>query len=266
MATRAINLHRPWFNHGPDAISIRTQDDIRAAALCLEDKVRSEALRIVAWPDLSTLARMLDEEERPLDAEVFGWSGEELAAWRNLDKTMQSPLLRAARTAEGPFWANSHAIHGRAANGGFDQIDLDQFAAFTPVRAAIVIPVHLPFGQIGAAILASNDPAKNTLAFEFLRAVETLAPAIAGFISDYVAINRDDRFMPKSCVLSSREIECLSWIAHGKTDHEISIILGCSHAGVRYHITRTCAKLNAMNRTHAVFRAVQLGYISLAPS
>lgn len=269
MATRALDLHQAsqhaWFPHRAESTSTRPAQDIRAAAWSLEDMVRTEGLRIMAWHDLSTLARMVDEKNQPLDTTVFGWSEQELAAWHGCAKAMHSPLLSGARVAGEPFWANGRAIHARIGSRALGRINLDDFDELTSVRAAIVIPVQLPFGQIGAAILSSSDPAKFHLAKEFARARETLVPSITRFLSDYAAINRDDRFLPDYCPLSSREIECLTWVAHGKTDHEISIILGRSHAGVRYHITRTCAKLDAVNRTHAVFRAVQLGYISLTP-
>jgi DNA-binding CsgD family transcriptional regulator len=53
----------------------------------------------------------------------------------------------------------------------------------------------------------------------------------------------------------------LRWAALGKTDHEIGIILGCSHAGVRYHLSRACISLGTINRAQSVFRACQLGYL-----
>ena len=52
--------------------------------------------------------------------------------------------------------------------------------------------------------------------------------------------------------------------AIGKTDKEISLILALSHATVRYHIQRAGEKLNAVNRSQAVFKAGQLGYLGAA--
>ena len=50
----------------------------------------------------------------------------------------------------------------------------------------------------------------------------------------------------------------------GKTDLEISMIMSRSRATVRFHIHNASMKLNAVNRSQTVFKAAQLGYISLA--
>jgi len=62
--------------------------------------------------------------------------------------------------------------------------------------------------------------------------------------------------------LSKREVECLRWAAIGKTDFEISMIMGVSHATVRFHLRNAAAKLNAVNRGQTLFKAAQLGFIS----
>ncbi|MEY4240261.1 MAG: hypothetical protein RL339_2862, partial [Pseudomonadota bacterium] len=47
----------------------------------------------------------------------------------------------------------------------------------------------------------------------------------------------------------------------GKTDKEISMILGRSHATIRYHIHRAGEKLDSVNRAQTIFKAGQLGYL-----
>ena len=63
--------------------------------------------------------------------------------------------------------------------------------------------------------------------------------------------------------LSKRENECLRWAAVGKTDSEIALILSRSCATIRFHIHNAALKLNAVNRSQAVFKAGQLGYLGL---
>jgi DNA-binding CsgD family transcriptional regulator len=144
-----------------------------------------------------------------------------------------------------------------------DQIDLIELEHGPGPRSAIVIPVHMPLGQIGAAILTPLDPESEDLSLALARCADSLAPAIWRFVTGYATACRDERYLPTDSLLTAREIECLNWVAHGKTDFEISIILGCSHAGVRYHVTRACAKLGAVNRAQSVFRAAQLGYLGV---
>lgn len=56
--------------------------------------------------------------------------------------------------------------------------------------------------------------------------------------------------------LTPRESDCLSYVAEGKTDWEISVILGIAEATARFHIDNGRRKLGAVNRSQAVARLV----------
>ena len=58
--------------------------------------------------------------------------------------------------------------------------------------------------------------------------------------------------------LSTRELECLSWCAQGKTIEETSSILGLSMGTVRVYLKRAKSKLNAVSGAHAVAKATYL--------
>lgn len=62
--------------------------------------------------------------------------------------------------------------------------------------------------------------------------------------------------------LTAREQEVLSWIAVGKTDWEISVILGVSEKAIAKYVLNARAKLGAMNRAHAVAEAFRRGLIN----
>ncbi|MEW5686146.1 MAG: helix-turn-helix domain-containing protein [Pseudomonadota bacterium] len=57
--------------------------------------------------------------------------------------------------------------------------------------------------------------------------------------------------------LTPREQDALSWVAEGKSDWEISVILGLSEATVRFHVDNARRKLGAVNRAHAVARLLR---------
>lgn len=59
-------------------------------------------------------------------------------------------------------------------------------------------------------------------------------------------------------MLSPREFDCLLWAGEGKTDWEISIILGISRSTVAKHIASAREKLDAVNKTHAIAIAMRL--------
>lgn len=62
--------------------------------------------------------------------------------------------------------------------------------------------------------------------------------------------------------LTQRETECLKWAAEGKSEWEISQILGISEHTSEKHLLNAKRKLGAVNRVHAVAEAIRLGYIS----
>ncbi len=62
--------------------------------------------------------------------------------------------------------------------------------------------------------------------------------------------------------LSRREIQCLQWSADGKTSWEIAQILVLSERTIVFHLSNAAQKLGAINRRHAVARAMALGLIS----
>jgi len=71
---------------------------------------------------------------------------------------------------------------------------------------------------------------------------------------------KKDHELAKS--LTSREVECLHWMAAGKTSGEIAIILAISESTVNFHLKNTLTKLNSNNRVQAVAKAVYGGIIS----
>lgn len=56
--------------------------------------------------------------------------------------------------------------------------------------------------------------------------------------------------------LTDREKEILSWLMEGKSSWDIGQILSISERTVKFHVNNICIKLNAVNRTHAVAKAI----------
>lgn len=63
--------------------------------------------------------------------------------------------------------------------------------------------------------------------------------------------------------LTSRERECLSWVAEGKSSWEISRIISCSERTVNFHVGNVIQKLNVANRSQAAAKALAGGLIGL---
>ena len=54
--------------------------------------------------------------------------------------------------------------------------------------------------------------------------------------------------------LTDRERDAVAWVAEGKSDWEISMILGVSESTIRFHVDNARKKLGAVNRAQAVAR------------
>lgn len=67
-----------------------------------------------------------------------------------------------------------------------------------------------------------------------------------------------------SAALSARERESLQWASVGKSTWETSVILGISERSVKFYLDQARHKLNCVNKTHAVAKAMALGLIRSA--
>jgi DNA-binding CsgD family transcriptional regulator len=67
----------------------------------------------------------------------------------------------------------------------------------------------------------------------------------------------------EALVVSARELDCLRWIAAGKSAWESSVILGISERTVRFHLNSAREKLNCTTTTQAVAKVVAQQLISL---
>lgn len=91
------------------------------------------------------------------------------------------------------------------------------------------------------------QPTLVSLAVRLLRA-SPVGPG-QGQLSRPVA--RVKRSIPANNLLTARETEVWMWMAQGKTNAEISVILGCARATVKNHAERILSKLGVETRTAA---------------
>ena len=246
-----------------DAVRISGESDIRPAAEFLRDLAAAKGLRVACTHDLTDKRTPVDAAGNVLARDVFGWEADEEVWWRNSRIALQSPITMACRFETEPFWVNAEGFHVHAVNHYLDAIDLVDFEARALTSAAIVVPVHMAFGQIGVVCLTPQDQSRTDLSDIFAAHGDMLAIYSRLFVTTYVKLMGGARALPSGALLSKREVECLRWAALGKTDLEIGMIISRSRATVRFHIHNASLKLNAVNRCQTLFKASQLGYITL---
>jgi len=245
-----------------ERVSVRSVDDVHNAAVALRDFAADYGLRAAICDDIASKEPMIDADGNILAAEVFGWLADGERWWEDHRLALHSPLPRACRYESEPFWCNARGFTTVAPNPYLDEISLNRFfSANFRYSAAIVVPVHLPFARVSANSFNLDDPAISDLSDVFAEIGNALGLVTRRFITGYASAMRSKRRIPSDCELSKREVECLRWAAIGKTDREIGMIIGLSHATVRYHIHRAGEKLNSVNRAQTIFKAGQLGYL-----
>lgn len=247
-----------------DAVRIRERSDVRRAAIAFRGFINEMFdCRIAACDNIALKQQMRDGDGANLATDVFGWTDKD-KWWCTPYLALGSPLTTACRFEAEPFWVNADGFRTRLPNNWLEEIDLSDFERRALTRAAIVVPVHLPFGQIGSVSFTLPDPARIDLSAEYEAFSDMLGLYSRTFLTSYRrAMGKLEPIPMNGSLLSKREVECLSWAAVGKTDIEIGMIISRSRATVRFHIMNAGAKLNAVNRSQTVFKAAQLGYIGL---
>jgi DNA-binding CsgD family transcriptional regulator len=107
----------------------------------------------------------------------------------------------------------------------------------------------------------SRDIASTDLDAEELPALTELK-----ILGDYFhshMLRRNGIDTSDALVVSARELDCLRWVAAGKSAWEASVILGISERTVRFHLNSAREKLNCTTTTQAVAKVVAQQLISI---
>ncbi|WP_071831345.1 LuxR family transcriptional regulator [Pararhizobium antarcticum] len=122
------------------------------------------------------------------------------------------------------------------------------------ILQANYFPVHDADGSRAAVILMGDEvemPMSATMELQMI------AIHVYNRLTEIGAFWKDT-----ATTLSEREIQCLSWTAAGKTSSEIAGIIGLSEHTVNHYLNHVTKKLDAVNRTQAVVKAMKKGYIT----
>ncbi|MBO6726747.1 MAG: helix-turn-helix transcriptional regulator [Rhizobiaceae bacterium] len=148
-----------------------------------------------------------------------------------------------------PLWWSKSGEQVFASASGFDFAERMEAPAGAPV--GIALPVAVEHGPEGAVLFAGDRFSLTAQSlcdiharcFAFFSVIARLRPP-AGTMTQQI---------------SKRELECLMLTANGLTSDEIADKLGLSVHTANQYLTNTTRKLNAMNRMHAVAKALRLG-------
>ena len=116
------------------------------------------------------------------------------------------------------------------------------------------VPIHGPGGYQALISLAALRPITLSVADR------RLLQAVSLHVHDECRRSIDPVLKPLP-ELSARQLECLRWVAAGKTDDDIAELLGITAATVHFHIEGAKRALGLRSRSHAVATLVLHGLI-----
>lgn len=245
-----------------EQVAIGKVEDIQAAAINFKRIASVRGMHVAVHDDIASHNPMTDANGNSLNKNIFGWATDDWW-WDHPRFALYSPVMRACLYTTEPFWCNAQGIYGCSSNKHLEHIDTTTFfsAAKCSVRALIVVPVHLPFGQVSANSFPLFDASLDNLSDHFDEYGLLLGALTRRFISDYVTIASDSNWISSKYSLSNREVDCIKLASLGKTDTQIGTVLSLCRSTVRYHIKSASVKLGAANRTQTAVKAAQLGYL-----
>lgn len=122
--------------------------------------------------------------------------------------------------------------------------DLFEEARAFGLREGLAVAMKAPQGDFAALSVATGEAE--------ITAEQTTTLGFAAFLCVSRLAQLSEQHPHAQGRLTDRQRECLTWAASGKTDWEISQILGLSERTVQEHVARCIAKLRAANRAHAI--------------
>lgn len=176
------------------------------------------------------------------------------AAWRETyeerNYVLIDPAPVYARLSAEPFSWGEMAEVWRTDNA------LGEFAAWIAsigVKDGFAVPVHYPGGEFGLCVAISARPIVQPIERRTLHLASLYVLKRCRALSEAAT----DAVLAKK-LLSAREMDCMRWVMRGKSDGDISEILGIAHSTVHFHVERVKKKLGVRTRLQA---ARSLGFL-----
>lgn len=232
-------------------------DRIQALAIEVRDRGVEIGLPFIAVSaDIGDPEPMRDAEGRPFAETLFRWVDPGLHYWKDRGFALRSPFVFACRYMAEPFYFGDGRFGSWRSIPRLEGMEVVQASEQVRVGSAIIAPAHLPGGVIGAIVWAAPE------VFDVRAVFERKAAELHILALKLLAAYNDLRLHSEGLVkLTRREIQCLRWAAHGKTDSEIAEIVKIAMPTVRFHMRNAADKMGVVGRPQAVRRAVVLGYV-----
>lgn len=184
---------------------------------------------------------------------VSNWPQEILAKYDALRMVRQSAGIRKLRLTTVPFSYDMREWIGDSSEKA-DFTELLDVMNNHAMHIGHFFPVHDALGNRGAIVWGGEA---LTISRDTRLMLQMISVHLFNRLAEIGAAWKTGQI-----VLTEREIQCLSWTAAGKTSLEIAEILGLSEHTVNHYLNQVTRKLEAVNRTQAVVKAIRRGLIA----
>ncbi|WP_434725503.1 autoinducer binding domain-containing protein [Mesorhizobium sp. RIZ17] len=207
-----------------------------------------------SWTAYRPLAHGATSELLYRDPEpMLNYPNEWQKRYRDMGYGQIDPVIKRIKRGPGVVrWTDVYADSTTTEN---ERRMIDEAATFG-LRSGITVPLYGPNDRIAIASFAKRTdheiPDKITVYLELIA------------LHFHLTISSFDipRSIEPDASLSTREKECILWVARGKSSLDIGTILGISKNTVNFHIKNSMRKLGCSSRTVAVVNALKSGIIN----
>ncbi|MBI1250938.1 MAG: hypothetical protein GC189_05670 [Alphaproteobacteria bacterium] len=171
------------------------------------------------------------------------------------------PVFRACRVSFEPFvWQMANILQADESHDS-SRRSFFRIASKHGITGGVTVPVHMPKSRLGAVGWFAQSPDVN---LDRILACSSHELRLAGHLfMGHVFRQRPEPWSrPYDTPLTERELECLTWVALGKTDSEIGELIGRAPSTARFHVESAIEKLGVNNRARAAAVACQIGLIN----
>jgi DNA-binding CsgD family transcriptional regulator len=192
-------------------------------------------------------------------ARARGWPDELLKLWWTRNAALKMPLYIRCRFEHLPFITSPSDRRF-----GMDPIPAESARITALIRKIgvttfLVVPVHLPKGQVAMIVWAGRRRSYNI--HNIVENIEGHLLAIGHHFMRIAIGSMDEQFRSndEQSRLTLREWDCMRTIAQGYRETEIAQLMGISRTTVRFHLDNVVHKFGCKTKTQAVALLAQLG-------
>ncbi|CAH0339698.1 Transcriptional activator protein LuxR [Rhizobium sp. CECT 9324] len=224
--------------------SFKTQFDVFRFMKRATEHYGSRAFMVLNMPGATSL-------DLSSSSIITNWPSDLLTEFDQGALLSGSPILAVLRRASIPFTYDIDEVVAQR-DPRSAELSKTLFHRFRMNRGAY-FPVHDATGARGAVSFSGE---RQPFTMREMMELSYLAAHVFNRLAEIR--DMDSR---NSDMLTERELDCLNWTAAGKTSVEIAEILTLSEHTINHYLNRATKKLDAVNRTQAVAKALRLGLI-----